>query len=79
MLLFLQVQNNKQLLSSLHRKSRDRSNIEPYKIPTDITSSMNAKWSNEELLLGVQGKQSFVALIFSCCVSLYGKHMNDTL
>ena len=68
MFLLLQVQNNKQLLSSLHRKSRDRSNIEPYKIPTDITSRMNAKWSNEELLLGVQGKQSFGALKFSCCV-----------
>jgi len=53
------VQNNKQLLSSLHRKSRDRSNIEPYKIPIDITSSMNAKWSNEELLLGVQGIRKF--------------------
>lgn len=53
------VQNNKQLLSALHRKSRDRSNIEPYKIPTDITSRINAKWSNEELLLGVQGVRTF--------------------
>ena len=52
---FSQVQNNKQLLSSLHKKSRDRTSIEPYKIPTDITSRINAKWSNEELLLGVQG------------------------
>ena len=49
------MQNNKQLLSSLHKKSRDRIIIEPYKIPTDLSSRMNAKWSNEELLLGVQG------------------------
>merc|ERR1711994_740823 len=53
------VQNNKQLLSALHRKSRDRSNIGPYKIPTDLTSRINAKWSNEELLLGVQGVRTF--------------------
>jgi len=53
------VQNNKQLLSSLHKKSRDRIIIEPYKIPTDLSSRMNAKWSNEELLLGVQGIRTF--------------------
>jgi len=53
------VQNNKQLLSGLHKKSRDRTIIEPYKIPTDISSRINAKWSNEELLLGVQGIRTF--------------------
>ena len=74
----LQVQNNKQLLSSLHRKSRDRSNIEPYKIPTDITSRMNAKWSNEELLLGVQGNQGFLFKIQFCVpYQIYCKHMKQ--
>jgi len=53
------VQNNKQLLSSLHQKSRNRTIVEPYEIPTDPSSTINAKWSNEEILLGVQGMRTF--------------------
>ena len=52
------VQNNKQELSAWHRKTIDRKNIDPYKTPTDLTSKINAKWSNEELLLGVQGMKA---------------------
>jgi len=51
------VQNNKQILSSLTRRNMDR-NIDPYRIP-DLSSKMNAKWSQEELLLGVQGVRKF--------------------
>merc|ERR1712025_992632 len=47
------VQNNKQILSSLTRRNIDRS-IDPYRIP-DASSKINAKWSQEEQLLGVQG------------------------
>ena len=47
------VQNNKQLLSSLHRRTRDK-DIEPYRVP-DPATRLNARWTNEELLLGVQG------------------------
>ena len=49
-----QVQSNKQVLSSLTRRNRDKTWFEPYRIP-DPASKINAKWSNEELLLGVQG------------------------
>merc|ERR1711881_273997 len=51
------VQNNKQLLSSLARKTHYR-NIEPYRIP-DSASKINAKWTQEEQLLGVQGVRKF--------------------
>merc|ERR1712012_1122752 len=51
------VQNNKQILSSLTRRNIDRS-IDPYRIP-DASSKINAKWSQEEQLLGVQGVRKF--------------------
>jgi len=51
------VQNNKQLLSALRRKARDR-DIEPYRVP-DPTTRINARWTNEELLLAVQGVRKF--------------------
>merc|ERR1712109_445154 len=51
------VQNNKQILSSLTRRNIDRS-IDPYRIP-DASSKINAKWTQEEQLLGVQGVRKF--------------------
>jgi len=51
------VQNNKQILSSLTRRNLDKT-IEPYRIP-DASSKLNAKWSQEEQLLGVQGVRKF--------------------
>lgn len=51
------VQNNKQLLSSLSRRTVDR-NVDPYRIP-DPATRINARWTNEELLLGVQGVRKF--------------------
>ncbi len=62
------VQNNKQYLSLLHRRVRDRQIAanHPYKRPgkkeereeeaDTKESKINGKWSNEELLLGVQGE-----------------------
>lgn len=51
------VQSNKQVLSSLQRRNRDK-NVDPYRIP-DPFSKINAKWTDEELLLGVQGIRTF--------------------
>ena len=48
------VQNNKQMLSSLRRRARDRQ-VEPYRVP-ESANRINARWTNEELLLAVQGK-----------------------
>ena len=47
------VQNNKQMLSSLRRRARDRDS-EPYRV-TESANRINARWTNEELLLAVQG------------------------
>jgi len=52
------VQNNKQLLSSLRRKARDR-DLAPYRVLPDPANRINARWSNDELLLGVQGIRKF--------------------
>jgi len=52
------VQNNKQILSSLTRRNLDR-NIEPYRIPDAESSKINAKWTQEEQLLGVHGVRKF--------------------
>ena len=52
----LQVQNNKQLLSSYAKKTHDR-NVAPYRIPDQESSKINPKWTQEEQLLGVQGKK----------------------
>ncbi|XP_040568598.1 REST corepressor 1 isoform X2 [Lepeophtheirus salmonis] len=51
------VQNNKQLLSSLQRRSREK-DIEPYRIPTP-ENKFNARWKDDELLLGVQGVRKY--------------------
>ena len=58
----LQVQNNKQLLSSYAKKTHDR-NVAPYRIPDQESSKINPKWTQEEQLLGVQG--NFTHLVMS--------------
>jgi hypothetical protein len=68
------VQNNKQLLSTLTRKTFDK-NVESYRIP-DPATKHNARWTNEELLLGVQGKnskrfKSLKTLSLSFCLKLF--------
>ena len=55
------VQNNKQLLASLRRKARDRE-VDPYRVP-EPANRINARWTNEELLLAVQG---VVIFLFFC-------------
>jgi len=52
------VQNNKQMLSSLRmRRARDK-DFEPYRVPESV-NRINARWTNEELLLAVQGVRKF--------------------
>lgn len=52
------VQNNKQTLSSLRmRRVRDK-DFEPYRVPESV-NRINARWTNEELLLAVQGVRKF--------------------
>jgi len=51
------VQNNKQMLSSLRRRGRDR-DAEPYRIG-ESAARIAARWTNEELLLAVQGIRKF--------------------
>lgn len=53
------VQNNKQILSSCIKKTYDRGNIAPYRIPESESSKINPKWTQEEQLLGVQGVRKF--------------------
>jgi len=53
------VQNNKQMLSGLRRKTRVGRDIEPYRIPEPSASRINARWSNDEHLLAVQGIRKF--------------------
>jgi len=50
------VQNNKQSLSSLKRKTAE--GIDDLR-PPDANNRINARWTNDELLLAVQGKFSF--------------------
>jgi len=64
------VQNNKQLLSSLRRKARDR-DLAPYRVLPDPASRINARWTNEELLLAVQGIRKF-GKNFSVIASILG-------
>jgi len=70
-----QVQSNKQLLSSLHRKARVRDirAQHPYRprVTPDPTSRINARWTNEELLLAVQGIRKF-GKNFSAIASILG-------
>jgi len=52
------VQNNKQLLATLRRKTRG-ADVEPYRIPEPSATRINNRWSNDELLLAVQGIRQF--------------------
>jgi len=63
------VQNNKQMLSSLRRKARERDS-EPYRVP-EPANRINARWTNEELLLAVQGIRKF-GKNFSAIASILG-------
>jgi hypothetical protein len=47
------VQNNKQSLSSFKRKTAE--GIDDLR-PPDSNNRINARWTNDELLLAVQGK-----------------------
>ncbi|XP_039293853.1 REST corepressor 1 isoform X2 [Nilaparvata lugens] len=51
-----QVQNNKQVLSSLKRKTSE--GIETMR-PPDTNNRINARWTNDELLLAVQGMRKY--------------------
>lgn len=64
------VQNNKQMLSSLRRKARERDSVEPYRVP-EPANRINARWTNEELLLAVQGIRKF-GKNFSAIASILG-------
>lgn len=63
------VQNNKQMLSSLHRRARER-DFDPYRVP-ESANRINARWTNEELLLAVQGVRKF-GKNFSAIASILG-------
>lgn len=51
-----QVQNSKQIISALKHKTS--SGIDDYR-PPESTSRINARWSNDELLLAVQGVRKY--------------------
>lgn len=51
------VQNNKQSLSALRQKAKGL-DFEPYRVP-ESSNRINARWTNEELLLAVQGGDCF--------------------
>ncbi|XP_022912763.1 REST corepressor 1 isoform X2 [Onthophagus taurus] len=52
-----QIQQNKQAISSLKRKHSD--SIEDLRPGNENTSRVNARWTNEELLLAVQGVRKY--------------------
>jgi len=64
-----QVQNHKQMLSSLRHRARAR-DFEPYRVP-ESAYRINARWTNEELLLAVQGVRKF-GKNFSTIASILG-------
>lgn len=53
----LQIQQNKQQISSLKRKHSD--SLEDLRPTNDNSSRVNARWTNEELLLAVQGVRKY--------------------
>lgn len=53
----LQIQQNKQQISSLKRKHSD--SLEDLRPNNDNSSRINARWTNEELLLAVQGVRKY--------------------
>ncbi|XP_065363353.1 REST corepressor isoform X1 [Calliphora vicina] len=54
--LLSQVQLNKQNISALKRKNSD--NLEEIR-PNEITNRINARWTNDEILLAVQGVRKY--------------------
>lgn len=56
LVIYQQVQQNKQVVSSLKRKNSD--SIEELR-PQENASKINPRWSNDELLLAVQGVKKF--------------------
>jgi len=57
------------MLSSLRRKGRER-DADPYRVP-EPANRINARWTNEELLLAVQGVRKF-GKNFSAIASILG-------
>lgn len=55
--LLFQIQQNKQAISNLKRKHSD--SIEDLRPANDNSSRVNARWTNEELLLAVQGVRKY--------------------
>lgn len=55
--LLLQVQQNKQQISSLKRKHSD--SLEDLRPSNENSSRINSRWTNEELLLAVQGVRKY--------------------
>ena len=55
--LLFQIQQNKQNISSLKRKHSD--SIEDLRPSNEHSSRINARWTNEELLLAVQGVRKY--------------------
>lgn len=53
----LQIQQNKQQISALKRKHSD--SLEDLRPANDNSSRINARWTNEELLLAVQGVRKY--------------------
>lgn len=51
--LCFQVQSNKQAISAM--RSRTISGIDKFR-PGDTSNRINARWTNEEMLLAVQGR-----------------------
>lgn len=54
---FFQIQQNKQNISSLKRKHSD--SIEDLRPNSENPSRINARWTNEELMLAVQGVRKY--------------------
>lgn len=57
MLILLQIQQNKQQISSLKRKHSD--SIEDLRPPSENNTRYNSRWTNEELLIAVQGVRKY--------------------
>lgn len=53
----LQIQQNKQVISSLKRKHSD--SIEDLRPTSENATRINARWTNEEILLAVQGIRKY--------------------
>ncbi|KAF0294936.1 REST corepressor 3 [Amphibalanus amphitrite] len=51
------IQNNKQTISMLKRKSW--LNVAPYRTSVEASVKINARWTNDELLLAVQGVRKY--------------------